>query len=53
VETLKKWQASVTPQDAALIDIRLVPIYQVIYDPKTRTILKNYMDKSLHSYEDD
>ena len=53
VETLKKWQASGTPQDAALIDIRLVPIYQVIYDPKTRTILKNYMDKSLHSYEDD
>ena len=52
-KTLKTWQATVTPQDAALIDIRLVPIYEVIYDAKTRTILKNYMDKSLHSYEDD
>lgn len=52
-KTLKKWQATVTPQDAALIDIRLVPIYEVIYDQKTRTILKNYMDKSLRNYEDE
>ena len=52
-ETLKTWQASVTPLDAALIDIRLVPIYEVIYDAKTRTILKNYMDKTLRNYEDD
>ncbi len=51
-ETLKDWQASVTPQDAALIDIRLVPIYEVIYDAKTRSILKNYMDKSLCNYKD-
>ena len=51
-ETLKKWQATVTPQDAALIDIRLVPIYEVIYDQKTRTILQNYMNKSLRNYED-
>ena len=50
--TLRKWQATVTPQDAALIDIRLVPIYEVIYDAKARTILKNYMDKSLGNYED-
>ena len=50
--TLRKWQASVTPQDAALIDIRLVPIYEVIYDAKTRTILRNYMEKSLSNYED-
>jgi hypothetical protein len=50
--TLLKWQQTVTPQDAALIDIRLVPIYEVIYDAKTRTILKNYMDKSLRNYED-
>lgn len=52
-QTLKTWQQTVTPQDAALIDIRLVPIYEVIYDAKTRTILKNYMDKSLRNYEDD
>jgi len=52
-KTLKEWQATVTPQDAALIDIRLVPIYEVIYDQKTRTILKNYMDKSLRNYEDE
>ena len=52
-ETLKKWQSSVTPQDAALIDIRLVPIYEVIYDQKTRTILQNYMNKSLRNYEDE
>ena len=52
-ETLKTWQASVTPLDAALIDIRLVPIYEVIYDAETRTILKNYMDKTLRNYEDD
>ena len=51
--TLRQWQASATPQDAALIDIRLVPIYEVIYDEKTRTILKNYMDKTLRNYEDD
>lgn len=51
-QTLKKWQSTVTPKDAALIDIRLVPIYEVIYDAKTRTILKNYMDKSLRNYED-
>jgi len=51
--TLRKWQATVTPQDAALIDIRLVPIYEVIYDAKARTILKNYMDKSLRNYEDE
>lgn len=53
LETLRQWQATVTPQDAALIDIRLVPIYEVIYDAKTRTILKNYMDKSLRNYEDE
>ena len=51
--TLRDWQKSVTPQDAALIDIRLVPIYEVIYDTKARTILKNYMEKSLNNYEDD
>lgn len=51
--TLKEWQATVTPQDAALIDIRLVPIYEVIYDQKTRTILQNYMNKSLRNYEDE
>ncbi len=50
--TLRKWQATVTPQDAALIDIRLVPIYEVIYDQKTRTILKNYMYKTLRNYEE-
>ena len=52
VSTLKDWQASVTPQDAALIDIRLVPIYEVIYDKKTRSILQDYMNKSLRNYED-
>ena len=51
--TLKQWQGTVTPKDAALIDIRVVPIYEVIYDKKTRTILKNYMDKSLRNYEDE
>ncbi len=51
--TLRDWQASVTPQDAALIDIRLVPIYEVIYDAKTRTILKNYMEKSLSNFEEE
>lgn len=51
-KTLKEWQASVTPQDAALIDIRLVPIYEVIYDAKARDILRNYMNKSLRNYED-
>ena len=52
VETLRDWQASVTPQDAALIDIRVVPIYEVIYDAKTRNILRDYMNKSLQNYED-
>ena len=51
--TLKQWQATVTPKDAALIDIRLVPIYEVIYDAKTRDILRKYMNKSLRNYEDD
>jgi len=46
--TLAKWQRTVTPQDAALIDIRLVPIYEVIYDKKARDILRSYMNKSLH-----
>ena len=50
--TLKDWQQSVTPQDAALIDIRLVPIYEVIYDAKTRNILRDYMNKSLQNYEE-
>jgi hypothetical protein len=49
-ETLKEWQETVTPQDAALIDIRLVPIYEVIYDKKARTILQNYMNKSLQNF---
>jgi hypothetical protein len=53
LETLREWQATVTPQDAALIDIRLVPVYEVIYDEKTRMVLKNYMDKSLRNYEDE
>jgi len=53
LETLREWQATVTPQDAALIDIRLVPVYEVIYDEKSRTVLKNYMDKSLRNYEDE
>ena len=51
--TLKKWQSTVTPKDAALIDIRVVPIYEVIYDAKTRAILKNYMEKTLRNYEDE
>ena len=51
-ETLRDWQRTVTPQDAALIDIRLVPIYEVIYDAKTRSILKDYMEKSLRNYEE-
>ena len=51
-KTLRKWQETVTPQDAALIDIRLVPIYEVIYDQKARTVLQNYMNKSLRNYED-
>jgi hypothetical protein len=51
-QTLRKWQSTVTPQDAALIDIRLVPIYEVIYDAKTRTILRDYMEKSLRNFED-
>ena len=50
--TLVKWQKKVTPQDAALIDIRLVPIYEVIYDAKTRNILRNYMNKSLQDIND-
>jgi hypothetical protein len=50
--TLVKWQKTVTPQDAALIDIRLVPIYEVIYDAKTRNILRNYMNKSLQDIND-
>lgn len=53
LETLRDWQATVTPLDAALIDIRLVPIYEVIYDAKARTILKNYMDKTLRNFEDE
>ena len=51
--TLRDWQKTVTPQDAALIDIRLVPIYEVIYDKKTREILRDYMNKSLQNYEDE
>ena len=51
--TLKQWQSTVSPKDAALIDIRLVPIYEVIYDAKARNILKGYMEKSLRNYEDD
>lgn len=51
-KTLRDWQATVTPQDAALIDIRLVPIYEVIYDAKTRNILKSYMEKSLQNFEE-
>ena len=51
--TLKQWQGTVTPKDAALIDIRVVPIHEVIYDAKARNILKSYMDKSLRNYEDD
>jgi hypothetical protein len=50
--TLVKWQKTVTPQDAALIDIRLVPIYEVTYDAKTRNILRNYMNKSLQDIND-
>lgn len=49
--TLVKWQKTVTPQDAALIDIRLVPIYEVIYDAKTRNILRSYMNKTLQSFD--
>jgi hypothetical protein len=51
-DILNKWQKTVTPQDAALIDIRLVPIYEVIYDAKTRDILRDYMNKSLQNFED-
>ena len=50
VNTLNDWQKSVTPRDAALIDIRLVPIYEVIYDAKTRDILRRYMNKSLGNF---
>lgn len=49
-KTIKEWQMSVTPRDAALIDIRLVPIYEVIYDAKTRNILRSYMNKSLGNF---
>lgn len=41
-QRLSKWQASVTPDNAALIDIRICPIYDVIYDELTRSVMQDF-----------
>ena len=41
-ERLSQWQSSVTPHNAALIDIRICPIYDVIYDELTRSVMQDF-----------
>lgn len=41
-QRLSKWQSSVTPHNAALIDIRICPIYDVIYDELTRSVMQDF-----------
>lgn len=41
-QRLSQWQSSVTPHNAALIDIRICPIYDVIYDELTRIVMQDY-----------
>lgn len=41
-QRLSQWQSSVTPQNAALIDIRICPIYDVIYDELTRSVMQDF-----------
>ena len=53
-ETLLAWQQSIVPQSAVMIDMKLVPIYQLINDPTAHDALKAYVDKegSLDKIED-
>ena len=48
------WQQSVEPATAVMIDMKLVPIYQLINDPTAHDALKAYVDKegSLDKIED-
>lgn len=39
---LSQWQSSVIPYNAALIDIRICPIYDVIYDELTRSVMQDF-----------
>lgn len=41
-QRLSQWQASVTPDNAALIDIRICPVYEVIYDELTRSVMQDF-----------
>lgn len=41
-ERLSQWQSSVTPHNAALIDIRICPIHDVIYDELTRSVMQDF-----------
>lgn len=41
-QRLSQWQSSVTPYNAALIDIRICPIYDVIYDELTRCVMQDF-----------
>ncbi len=41
---LQKWQMSVRPENAALIDVLLLPLYSVVPDEEARAALKHYYD---------
>lgn len=46
-ETLQKWQMSVSPDNAVLVDINLLPLYCIIPDKYVAGVLENYYEKEL------
>lgn len=41
------WQQSVLPSTAVLVDMRLAPIYSVIYDEKSQNVLREYVNRKV------
>ncbi len=41
------WQQSVLPSTAVMVDMRLSPIYSIIYDEETQSILREYENRMI------
>lgn len=48
-DMVQKWQMSVTPENAALIDIKVIPFHYIIPDPGASEIMERYYRKFLSS----
>lgn len=43
-----KWQLSVTPETAVMIDMKVIPIYSVLVDPLSHDVMEAFFDRKLN-----